>query len=185
MIISAPSARGAEPDNAAIFVPPGLNPGDVYHIAFVTRGTHDALSVDIADYNQFVRYEAVLPGALTEKFGIEWFAIGSTAEVDAQDNAVISAPVYLLDGTRLSPLVPVFNHWYPVLPFNRDQFGTLYEGFVWTGSMDGVANAVLTESNSSPSSGNLPAISSAAVAIKLMQPGKIGDGVFLVQIHIR
>lgn len=39
---------------ADVYVPPSLNPGDTYHLAFVTRDTRDALSSAIADYNAFV-----------------------------------------------------------------------------------------------------------------------------------
>ena len=84
--------------HANVLVPDGLQPGDMYHLVFVTEGTRDATSTDIADYNAFVQAEAERPGAITENFGIEWFAIGSTATVDARDNAVVEAPVYLLDG---------------------------------------------------------------------------------------
>ena len=55
-----------------------LNPGDTYHLVFVTEGTRDATSTDIADYNAFVKAEAERPGATTENLGINWFAIGST-----------------------------------------------------------------------------------------------------------
>ena len=36
----------------------GLQPGDAYHLFFVTDGMRDATSTDIADYNAFVRAEA-------------------------------------------------------------------------------------------------------------------------------
>ncbi|MEO2047303.1 MAG: PEP-CTERM sorting domain-containing protein [Pirellulales bacterium] len=84
---------------ASIVVPAGLSPGDNYHLAFVTSGQRDATSSNIDDYNDFVNDQAGLSGAITKDWGIDWFAIGSTASVDARDNAVVSAPVYLLDGT--------------------------------------------------------------------------------------
>jgi hypothetical protein len=42
------SAGAASAD--IITQPVGLNPGDEYHLAFVTSGTRDATSTDIADY---------------------------------------------------------------------------------------------------------------------------------------
>lgn len=82
-VLAATSAR------AEVFVPPGLNPGDEYHLVFVTEGTRDATSHDIADHNAFVQAEAEREGATTEDFGIHWFAIGSTATVNARDNALV------------------------------------------------------------------------------------------------
>jgi hypothetical protein len=135
--------------NAAVFVPAGLNEGDEYHLAFVTSGTRDATSPDIGDYNDFVRDQAELDGALTKGFGIDWFAIASTtlsdeightiASVDAKDNAVASAPVYLLDGTLVAH--PSAASYLSVAsPLDTDQFGAYYGGLVWTGSLDGVAD---------------------------------------------
>ena len=86
---------------AAILVPTGLNPGDKYHLAFVTSTTRDATSSDIADYNFFVQGVANAAGIGSGE-GVDWFAIGSTATVDARDNAVVGSdttPVYLMDGT--------------------------------------------------------------------------------------
>jgi hypothetical protein len=131
-------------------VPAGLNEGDEYHLAIVTSGTRDATSPDIGDYNDFVRAQAELDGALTKGFGIDWFAIASTtlsddetgqtiASVDAKDNAVASAPVYLLDGTLVAhPSAALY--LVVASPLDTDQFGAYYGGLVWTGSLDGVAD---------------------------------------------
>lgn len=84
----------------AVVVPAGLNPGDTYHLAFLTDGTRDAVPTSIAIYNTFVQNEAALNPSLTGTGeGVDWFVIGSTFNDDARDNAVVSAPVYLLDGT--------------------------------------------------------------------------------------
>ena len=91
-------AMGALAARAQELLPKGLEPGDMYHLIFVTEGKRDPSSADIADYNAFVQAEATRPGALTEESGIDWFAIGSTATVNARDNAVVAGPVYLLDG---------------------------------------------------------------------------------------
>ena len=86
--------------NAAIVVPPSLNPGDKYHLAFVSSTSRNALSSDIADYNAFVQSAADAAGfGITE--GVTWYVLASTSAVDARDNAVVGAatPVYLLNGT--------------------------------------------------------------------------------------
>ena len=92
----------AASSQAGIVVPEDLQPGDTYHLVFVTVGIRDATSSDIADYNQFVNFEAALNPALTATdIGVQWFAIASTATVNARDNAMVDffSPVYLLDGT--------------------------------------------------------------------------------------
>jgi hypothetical protein len=87
----------------ATFLPSDLNPGDPYHVAFVTFSGGDALSPDIADYNAFVTTQAEFTGAETENWGVNWYAIASTATVDARDNIPVStAPVYLLSDVRVA-----------------------------------------------------------------------------------
>ena len=84
----------------AVVVPTGLNPGDTYHLAFLTDGTRDAVPTSIGIYNTFVQDQAALNSSLTgTDQGVQWFVIGSTFGKDARVNAEVSAPVYLLDGT--------------------------------------------------------------------------------------
>jgi hypothetical protein len=86
----------------AVTVPAGLSPGDTYQLVFVTAGLTDALSTDIADYNNFVQTQAALNPTMTgTDSGVTYSAIGSTLAVDANDNALVSAPVYLVDGSAL------------------------------------------------------------------------------------
>ncbi len=87
--------------HAGFVIPVGLNPGDNYYLAFVTNGSRDATSSNIADYDQFVQSQAMLNPSLTgTSEGIQWKALGSTATVNAKDHLGISeAPIYLLDGT--------------------------------------------------------------------------------------
>lgn len=109
------------------FTPPGLLPGEKFHVAFMTAGKRDATSSQIADYNQFVRNEAQAAGAITESWGVNWFAIASTETIDARDNALISAPVYLLRKPPGSPqrLATGFTDMWDgtVSEFFVDQFG--------------------------------------------------------------
>ena len=120
----------------AIIVPTGLNPGDKYHLAFVTSGTRDATSTSIADYNAFVQSLADAAG-IGNLEGVTWFAIGSTATVAARDNAVVGAttPVYLLNGT--TKVADGFaDMWDSSLDnkLNLRETLTTYTGSVWTGS---------------------------------------------------
>ena len=87
-----------------ITVPPGLNHGDQYRLAFVTSTERNALSDDIADYNAFVSGVANSVPALTA-LGVSWTAIGSTNSIDARDNTGTNpdvaqgVPIYNTSGT--------------------------------------------------------------------------------------
>ena len=127
---------------AAIIVPAGLNPGDTYHIAFVTSSTRDATSADIADYNAFVQAAADAAGIGSMAGGntadVEWFAIASTEEDDARDNALVgeTAGVFLVDGTTMVAY-GFDDFWSGSLyaPISLTELGTspIFSG-VWTGS---------------------------------------------------
>jgi len=97
---------------AAILLP-SLTPGSQYRLVFVTSGTRDATSTNIADYNQFVKSAAQastnLNTALTTAgltpSAINWTAIGSTATVNARVNTATqttdpSVPIYRVDGAQ-------------------------------------------------------------------------------------
>ena len=121
-------------------IPAGLSPGDSYHLVFVTNGTRTAQSSNISDYNSWVQGEAALNSSLTgTDDGTQWRAIGSTFMDKARDNALVSAPVYLLDG--LTEVATGFvDLWDGTInaPINIDQFGTSVIGVVsvHTGSND-------------------------------------------------
>lgn len=83
-----------------VVIPTGLTDGDPYHLAFVTSGTRTGNSTDIAVYNTFVQDQAAMNSSLTgTNVGVTYTAIASTETVDASDNALVEAPIYLLDGT--------------------------------------------------------------------------------------
>ncbi|MCB1749547.1 MAG: PEP-CTERM sorting domain-containing protein [Gammaproteobacteria bacterium] len=125
-------AAAALPDPVADF---NLAPGTVYHWAFVTDGVRDATSTSIADYNAFVTAEANRPGALTAGLGVEWYAIASTATVDARDNAVVEGLVLLLNGTRIATSAADLWDGLIGFQFRRDQFDDFIGiANVWTGT---------------------------------------------------
>ena len=122
----------------AITVPEGVEPGQTYQLVFVTDGTMDALSSDIADYNSFVQAQAELNPSLTgTDDGVTYTAIGSTASVNANSNALVSGPVYLVDGSALVAL-NFADFWDGSIatPVNKTQYGAI-EQFccVWTGTL--------------------------------------------------
>lgn len=121
----------------AVVVPDGLGPGDAYHLTFVTDGKTDASQSDIDVYNRFVQEQAALNPSLTGvDVGVSWFVIGSTATVDARDNAQVVAPVFRLDGSRVADSFD--DMWDGDLqsPINVTQFLETSNTDVWTGSLD-------------------------------------------------
>ena len=88
-------------------VPNGLGPGDRFHFAFVTSpvNTIDSLWT-ITQLNTHVNDVANdgggYSGSLVARLGYTWYAIASDTTVDARDNALVSAPVYRIDGEQLA-----------------------------------------------------------------------------------
>ncbi len=80
--------------HAALIIPSGVAPGQTYQLAFVTSGTSTATSADIGDYNGFVQAAANAAGMGS----VVWRAIASTSTVNANSNALVSAPVYNMNG---------------------------------------------------------------------------------------
>ena len=121
---------------ADVFVPAGLNPGDYYHLIFTTSGAMVAQNDDIAVYNLFVNTQAALNPALTgTDMGVNWSAIASTPTVDAIDNALVEAPVYLFDSTLVANGFADIWDGDIASPIFLDQFGNSAGAFdVWTGS---------------------------------------------------
>ena len=134
----------------ALLAPTGVNPGtglpwapgDKYHLAFVTRGTTQATSSDIADYDQFVNTEAQLPGSAVAGYAVTWFVIGSTLSANAADHALISAPVYRLDGELVATNKTDMWDGSLVAAINHDQYVDAWAPNVWTGSTSaGIVNS--------------------------------------------
>jgi len=124
---------------SAVIIPAGLNPGDTYHLVFVTDGTRDATSSDIEDYNDFVQGEAALNPVMTgTDLGVQYHAIASTQAVNALSNAPISGAVYLLDGTTLiaTSSADMWDGMPPPARINTNQYGdpAYSGGAVWTGT---------------------------------------------------
>lgn len=93
---------------APILVPSDLNPGDPYRLVFVTSGTRDGSSTNIADYDAFVTIQASLSAQLAA-LDTGWRVIGSTASADAIDHTNTNpsldgtgVPIYLLSDTRIA-----------------------------------------------------------------------------------
>jgi len=138
----------------SINTPAGLNPGDRFRIAFVTgTTTADISSTDIASYNLFVNTAA--GGATYNGSVVTFYAIGSTATVNAYDNirsTTMNDPVYLAGGALVAPSITGANGLWSGALVNRiatDIDGTVVspngsgsDRVVYTGSLvDGTASS--------------------------------------------
>lgn len=87
-----------------MLVPAGLNPGDQFRVVFLSSTMHDALSSNIADYDQFITNLAVVAGIDTY-FGspVTWQVLGSTSSVSAISRIPLTSPgLYLLNGDKVA-----------------------------------------------------------------------------------
>jgi len=137
----------------SINTPAGLNPGDRFRIAFVTRATTTGSSSNIASYNLFVNTAA--GGATYNGSAVTFYAIGSTATVNAYDNirsTTMNDPVYLAGGALVAPSITGANGLWSGALVNRiatDIDGTVVspngngnDVYVYTGSLvDGTASS--------------------------------------------
>ena len=130
---------------AIITQPTSLSPGDTFRLAFVTSGTRDAASSDIADYNTFVTNAANAVPELAS-LGTTWTAIGSTEDDDARDNTntvpstvtggSLGVPIFLLNDTKLADSNDDLWDGDIDVPLNRTELDTQFQlsTLVWTGT---------------------------------------------------
>ncbi len=121
-----------------IIQPPGLNVGDQYRLVFVTSGTRDSLSSDIAYYNSFVAAQAAMSLDLVS-LNTSWNAIGSTSTIDARDNTgtnplALGVPIYRLDGALIAASNVQLWSGSLAAPILFDQFGNQASTGVHTGT---------------------------------------------------
>ena len=86
--------------------PSGLNAGDKFRLLFITSTVRDATATAIATYNTFVQTAAKAGhSAITDSCGNLFKVLGSTAAVDARDNAGTTGagfPIYWLGGAKVA-----------------------------------------------------------------------------------
>lgn len=117
--------------DAALITPPGLSPGDTYQLVFVTSGTTAATSKDIADYNAFVQAAAITAGMGS----ITWRALGSSLGVEAHANALVTAPVYNLNGELVATGFADFWDGTHAGDIDFDETNSARNTNVWTGTL--------------------------------------------------
>ena len=118
-----------------VWVPAGLNPGDPYHLAYTTSTKTTALSTDINTYNAFVDGAMGAIDDASPYGDITWSAIASTDVVNANANAVVSAPVYDLLGNLVATEYSDFWGGSHSAAIDTDELGnTGLDVNTWTGS---------------------------------------------------
>lgn len=134
---------------AAIVAPAGLLPGEWYYLAFVTSGTTKGTSLDIANYDSFVRAQASLNPELGP-FAANFQAVASTFLLLQQGDEewdFTDYPVFNTQGEQLNVTPDLHSPGYGFLeetttwlnPLAYDQFGEashtmgtrVWTGFVW------------------------------------------------------
>ena len=88
-------------------VPSGLGEGDTFRLLFITSGTRDARSSDIADYNSFVQTEAASGHAAIQSFAQQFTVVASTEgrgrpgqHRHHPDSRLSGVPIYWLGGKK-------------------------------------------------------------------------------------
>ncbi len=144
-LLIAAAVAGATP----VTVPPDLNPGDQYRLAFVTsRSQFDAVPLGMSIYNGRITAVAIAVPELAE-LSTYWRIIGSTSPspsninpINARDNTgtnptvEVGVPIYLLNGSKLAfDNLDLWNGSIAV-PLNIDEQGRPVGGdvLVWTGT---------------------------------------------------
>ena len=128
-------------------LPDGVGLGDRFRLIFLTSGTRDATSTDIADYNEFVQDLAAKGHGFIRAHSGGFRALASTAAVAARDNAAAVGtgyPVYWLGGAKAADdYADLYDGSWDEEATVRDEAGTEVKipaadsaGNVWTGSTD-------------------------------------------------
>ena len=87
--------------------------GDRFRLMFITSNSRDAISVNIDDYNTFVREAAAGGHSSIQEYSSSFRVLASTAAIDARDNTGTTwsnenrgVPVYWLEGTKAADDYP-------------------------------------------------------------------------------
>ena len=107
--------------------PSGLSTGDQFRLMFITSTTRLATSSNIADYNSFVQTRAAAGHMSIQTYSSQFRALGSTAAVDARDNAMTTGTgvaIYWLGGAKVANSNADFHDGTWANPVGRDESGT-------------------------------------------------------------
>ena len=103
----AGSVNAATIDVSDALVPTGLEVGDTFHLVFITSPV-DTINSEWnltqlnAHVNDIANNTGGYSGSVVASQGLTWYAIASDTNVNANVNALVSAPVYRVDGVRVA-----------------------------------------------------------------------------------
>ena len=120
-----------QPQAAPWYQPEGLSAGDTYQLAFVTSTTTYAISDDVTYYFNFVNDAAALNSDLAQ---FNFRPIISTDSFGARGIAYVWGEVYNLNGELVASTLEDMWDGSINAPINIDQFGNIYNSFVFTGT---------------------------------------------------
>ena len=120
--------------------PSGLNAGDKFRLLFVTSTERTGLSSNIADYNTFVQTAAKAGhSAITDSCGNLFKVLGSTATVDARNNAGTTGAgfrIYWLGGAKVADSYTDFHDGSWDSSAGRNENGVVSTSSFFSGSND-------------------------------------------------
>ncbi len=103
-----PATQAATIDVSDPLVPAGLGEGDTFHLAFVTKtATNASIDPPVAPWDDLATFDAIVQteantAGIGTSIGVTWKVIGSSATVNANAHAVVTAPVFTVVGNALA-----------------------------------------------------------------------------------
>jgi hypothetical protein len=124
---------------ADIVVPSNLDPGDQFRLLYISSASHDATSDDIAVYDAFAEFDALLEGLTTYNGGfVAWHALIGTPTVEARSGLPDSTiPIYACGSLGCDLLFDAAHDIWSGLGSGAGEDvagGGQWTGAVWTGS---------------------------------------------------
>jgi MYXO-CTERM domain-containing protein len=146
-------SSAAQAGVVSLTAPSGLANGTKFRFLFVTAGTINATSSNIATYNTFVNSQA--GGATYNGSAVSWAAVGSTTTVNARDNVGgfgSNVAIYLVNGTKIADNMTTGTGglWSGgILSLAAlDISGAQVAGLIWTGSFSNGLSKIQTSGTS-------------------------------------
>ena len=129
--------HAASVQSAVITTPAGLNPGDQFRVVFQSSVGQNALSSNIADYDQFIAGLAAISGIDTYfGSGVTWQVLGSTNAVSAISRVPVSSPpIFLVNGIKVADDGADLWDGSIDVPIVLDEFGFFHGSVVYTGTL--------------------------------------------------
>ena len=120
-------------------IPSGVAAGGKFRLLFVSSGTRNASSTNIADYNSFVQGRAAAGHDAIQPFSAGFRVLGSTETVDARDNTCTTGAgvgIHWLNGSKIADNNADFydGSWSNQTAGRNESGNTRASTRVWTGS---------------------------------------------------